>query len=94
WLLKDTARAPADTDNHPLPRITLLHTQNLADKLKPEDSGGQKTWREPHLSEGISSRRPEQPGITRTPAPGPEQMMLSRSSEPKDVTRPPGHPEP
>ncbi|CAN1338088.1 hypothetical protein LINPERPRIM_LOCUS37890, partial [Linum perenne] len=44
WLLKDTARAPADTDNHPLPRITLLHTQNLADKLKLEDSRGQKTW--------------------------------------------------
>ncbi|CAN1241381.1 hypothetical protein LINPERPRIM_LOCUS4932, partial [Linum perenne] len=91
---KDTARAPADTANQPLPRLTQLHTQNLADKLKPEGSEGQKTWREPHLSEEKSSRKPEQPGITKTLAPGPERMMLGRSSEPKDVTRPPGHPEP
>ncbi|CAN1335267.1 hypothetical protein LINPERPRIM_LOCUS36686, partial [Linum perenne] len=91
---KDTTPAPADAANQPLPRLTLLHTQNLADKLKPEGSEGQKTWREPHLSEEMSSRRPEQPDITKTLAPCPERMMLGRSSGPKDVTRPPGHPEP
>ncbi|CAN1160198.1 hypothetical protein LINPERPRIM_LOCUS21826, partial [Linum perenne] len=48
---KDTAQAPADTANQPLPRLTLLRTQNLADKLMLVDSGGQKTWEGPQLSE-------------------------------------------